>query len=557
MRKLIPATLLVASLAIGPRAEAFPPRGGGGGGGGRPAMARPAGGGGGGRPSVVPQGGAARPAAPRPTPTPLPAGGSSGGSRPNLIGGGAGGAARPIQRPGGSIGGGSPSPLPSPQPSNRPSLVNPGQGGTIRPGAGGGSVSPGGGISPTRPGQGGGGEQLPNRPGGGGNLLPNRPGQGGGGEQWPNRPGGGGNLLPNRPGQGGGGEQWPNRPVRPINPDRPGLRPDRPIINNPNINTGNQGSINVNRPTINNNRPTTINQNNWTNINNTNINRPYNGGYWGSNGNWRGNYGYLHDSWYHGSWPYWNSRGAGWFAAGTALGWLASPGQTLVYSNPYYVAPSEPTYVTQYVDYSQPIAVPSTPLVDTAPTDLPVVINGDEQTASAAPPAESDDAQKAKEQMAKDLFDEASAQFKKGDYASAQQTVEKALQNLPGDAMLHEFRALTLFAQQKYQDAAAAVYAVLAAGPGWDWDTMKAFYPDADTYTKQLRALEEYQKANPQKGDASFLLAYHYLTLGSKDAAIKQLEHTVEVQPKDQIAAQLIKVLQQPQESKDRPEPGK
>jgi hypothetical protein len=58
------------------------------------------------------------------------------------------------------------------------------------------------------------------------------------------------------------------------------------------------------------------------------------------------------------------------------------------------------------------------------------------------------------------------------------------------------------------------------------------------------------------KGDASFLLAYHYLTLGSIDAAIKQLEHTVEVQPKDQVSAQLIKVLKQPQETTDRPQPG-
>ena len=121
-------------------------------------------------------------------------------------------------------------------------------------------------------------------------------------------------------------------------------------MNNPTINTGNQNSINVNRPTIVNNRPTTINQNNWnnyTNIHNTNVqnttlqntnvnvNRSYGGAYWGANGNWRGSYGNLHADCYHGSWPYWNSRGAGWFAAGTAFGWLISPGQTIAYSNPY------------------------------------------------------------------------------------------------------------------------------------------------------------------------------------------------------------------------------
>jgi TolA-binding protein len=414
---------------------------------------------------------------------------------------------------------------------------------------------PGGGglLPPNRPGQGGGGEQWPNRPGGG-----NRPGQGGGGEQWPNRPGGG-----NRPGQGGGGEQWPNRPGGGNRPGQGGggeqwpNRPNRPIINNPNINTGNQGSINVNRPTINNNQ-TSINQNNWSNFTNiNNVNRGYGaGGAWGWNGNWRGNYGYLHNDWYGGSWPYWNGRGAGWFAAGTALGWLSSPGQTVVYDNPYYVTPPETSVVNQYIDYSQPISVPTTTLVESAPTDLPVIVNGNEQTASTPSSTETEDVQKVKEQAAKDLLDEATAQFKKGDYASAQQTVEKAIDKLPSDATLHEFRALTLFAQGKFQDAAAAIYAVLAVGPGWNWDTMKTFYPDTEVYTKQLRALEKYQKANPQKGDASFLLAYHYLTLGSVDAAIKELQHTVEVQPKDQVAAGLINVLKQPeQQSKDRPQP--
>jgi hypothetical protein len=33
---------------------------------------------------------------------------------------------------------------------------------------------------------------------------------------------------------------------------------------------------------------------------------------------------------------------------------------------------------------------------------------------------------------------------------------EKAIKLLPSDATLHEFRALTLFAQKKYKDAAAA-----------------------------------------------------------------------------------------------------
>ena len=39
------------------------------------------------------------------------------------------------------------------------------------------------------------------------------------------------------------------------------------------------------------------------------------------------------------------------------------------------------------------------------------------------------------------------------------------------------------------------LYVVLTAGPGWDWATMVGLYPDVDTYTRQLRALEAAIKA--------------------------------------------------------------
>jgi tetratricopeptide (TPR) repeat protein len=137
-------------------------------------------------------------------------------------------------------------------------------------------------------------------------------------------------------------------------------------------------------------------------------------------------------------------------------------------------------------------------------------------------------------------FDSARAAFKRGDYAKAQ---EKAIALLPSDATLHEFRALTSFAQQKYQDAAATLYAVLAAGPGWNWVTLKALYPNPDVYTKQLRALEAYTGDHPDAAYAHFQQAYQYLVLASKDAAVKQLEEVVKLQPEDKLSAALVKAL--------------
>jgi tetratricopeptide (TPR) repeat protein len=230
-----------------------------------------------------------------------------------------------------------------------------------------------------------------------------------------------------------------------------------------------------------------------------------------------------------------------------------------VYSNPYYVAPPPTTVVVPVLDYSQPIPVPE-PVEVTVPVDVPVTV---EVASSAAAPGSAEkkpepaqEGPAAAQQEAVGFFDQARDAFAKGEYPEAQRLVESAIEKLPGDATLHEFRALTLFAQKQYQEAAAAIYAVLAAGPGWDWETLKSFYPDVKVYTEQLRALEQYQRDNPAKGFASLLLAYHYLTLDSLDAATKQLQNAVKVEPKDQLSAQLLAALEKKQAPDDRPQPG-
>jgi predicted Zn-dependent protease len=121
--------------------------------------------------------------------------------------------------------------------------------------------------------------------------------------------------------------------------------------------------------------------------------------------------------------------------------------------------------------------------------------------------------------------------------------VEEAIQLLPKDATLHEFRALVLFAQGKYKDAATGIYAVLAVGPGWNWETMSGLYANPDTYTKQLRALESYVRQNPGAADGRFLLAYHYLVLNSVPDAVKELKEFEKLVPKDQLAPQLVKAF--------------
>ncbi len=185
------------------------------------------------------------------------------------------------------------------------------------------------------------------------------------------------------------------------------------------------------------------------------------------------------------------------------------------YSNPYY-SEAYPIGDGYSVDYSQPIAVDS---AATAPVD---------PAAPATPvPGMAD-------------FDAAREAFMKKDYAAALAATNKALTAMPNDPIIHEFRALVLFAQGKYRESAAGLYSVLSVGPGWDWTTLSSLYPDQETYTAQLRKLEDYVRQNPKATDAKFVLAYQYTTMGSIEAATKQLQALYKLNPEDSLVKQLL-----------------
>jgi hypothetical protein len=72
---------------------------------------------------------------------------------------------------------------------------------------------------------------------------------------------------------------------------------------------------------------------------------------------------------------------------------------------------------------------------------------------------------------------------------------------------------------------------------------MRGLYPNVDTYTTQLRALEAFVRDHADQPGPRFVLAYHYLVTNYTDAAKRQLQKVVEIQPKDRVAAQLLKGL--------------
>ncbi|MEN6448963.1 MAG: hypothetical protein ABFC96_00590, partial [Thermoguttaceae bacterium] len=189
------------------------------------------------------------------------------------------------------------------------------------------------------------------------------------------------------------------------------------------------------------------------------------------------------------------------------------------YYNPYYVTVG----VGGGFDYSQPIA--------------------------AAAPTQAVPDQPSPADAAAQLLDSARDAFMQRNYRGALKQVNQAIAWTPNDPLLHEFRSLVCFALKQYKEAAAGAYAVLSAGPGWDWTTMSSFYADVRIYSQQLRELEQYVDAHRNEADVRFLLAYHYLTCGHTDAAAQQLKAAAQLNPKDQLSAQLLASLTAPAEA--------
>jgi tetratricopeptide (TPR) repeat protein len=195
-------------------------------------------------------------------------------------------------------------------------------------------------------------------------------------------------------------------------------------------------------------------------------------------------------------------------------------GDTFVFNNPFHVAPATTTIV--HADYSQPIPAPQQ------------LEDGEE-----APPMD----EATEEAIA--LFDKGREAFRAGDYKKALELADQSIERLPTDATLHEFRALALFAMKEFQQAAATIYAVLATGPGWNWETVSSLYANTETFTAQLRALEDYTRANPKDAAPAFLLAYHYLVMGHTNEAVKMLERVKQLLPDDPLVGQLLDAFRQ------------
>ena len=192
------------------------------------------------------------------------------------------------------------------------------------------------------------------------------------------------------------------------------------------------------------------------------------------------------------------------------------------YSTPYYTAPYYSGYALPYVE--QYGAVDAPPAASTASTNGAVI--------SAAG-------------NAADFQLQAEQAFREHRYEDAARLNGHAIVEDGRNGKLHLFASQTLFALGDFQGAAAAIQqgaAVLERGEwGFVVENYAKFYR-GDDYVTQTAKLVEFIKQNPDASYVRLLLGYHYKFLGYNEAAREALAKAVELERRDRLAAELLKM---------------
>jgi len=255
---------------------------------------------------------------------------------------------------------------------------------------------------------------------------------------------------------------------------------------------------------------------NWSNsAYHNNWNHYYHGGYWG--GWWRGGWygGYPLGFWLGWGYPYWwDGYWAGYFCP----------------YGPYY-ATAYPAgdYMYSYADDSQQYALP--------PPGQYTVNAPPVADAAGQPPDDQGTAE------AMQYYNEARAAFEQGKYRDALRLASHAGVESPQNSKVHELVSLALFAQGDYRGAATEAHAALALGPPSTWNDLFAYYGNAETYTQQLRKLENTVSTVPKSGAGQFLLGYHYLMTGATAEAKEHFALAAKLTPNDKLAQHILKQL--------------
>ncbi len=208
-------------------------------------------------------------------------------------------------------------------------------------------------------------------------------------------------------------------------------------------------------------------------------------------------------------------------------------------SVPWYGYGSTTYYERYYVPYYIPYEVP-TPyvveeVVEPAVTE-PVVVEQAVPSSSTLIPTTD---------VAEEYQLAAERAFLDQRFEDAARAVNHALVEDSGNGKLHLFASQVFFALGDYESAAAAVQQAASLLDRSEWghvvENYKQFYRGT-TYVDQMDQLDEFLVKNPDAAYGYFLRGYHFLYLGHKEAASKDLAKAVQLESRDRLAAELLTI---------------
>jgi tetratricopeptide (TPR) repeat protein len=145
--------------------------------------------------------------------------------------------------------------------------------------------------------------------------------------------------------------------------------------------------------------------------------------------------------------------------------------------------------------------------------------------------------------------------FWRGDYLGAVEDWKNALEADSRNPVLVMMLGQAYFAAGNYRVSAVTTQAAMHALPQDQWGVVvvnrRELYGNPKVYVQQLQQLETAVHDHPEDPAERFLLGYHYAYLGYPQPAVAQLDKVVELEPRDELAAKLRKVV-----TPQLPEPG-
>jgi len=133
--------------------------------------------------------------------------------------------------------------------------------------------------------------------------------------------------------------------------------------------------------------------------------------------------------------------------------------------------------------------------------------------------------------------------FRDGQYDAAIRNWQHALLDDPSNAGLVMLLGQAYFAKGSYDEAAGAVQQGMQMLPQDKWgavvENRRELYGNDQAYANQLRALEAAAKEQPDSPALRSLLGYHYAFLGYPQQAVREIDQTLKLNPKDEVARHL------------------